>query len=166
MAKVSAKVGIGVIAAILIGAGVLAFISYTTYDAIGFGKVVVYGDETATTNANQTITLDYSPEGKPVVTIWTGATGATFNGTVAPAKVIWSSSGNIVRIEDTGATFTAYPPDTTFVKVNYTGQGSAARAITMPAIILCTVFGIVVTAGVMVSQTGRLGGGKGGRKQW
>lgn len=165
MAKVSAKMGVSLIAAILVGAGVFAFVAYTSYDAIGFGRVVVYGDSTASTDANQTISLRFSTESKPVVTIWTGAAGDTFNGTVAAAKVTWAGT-NVVNIVDDGATFTAYPPDTTFLKFNYTGKGSAARAITMPAIVLVAVFAIVLVAGVMISQTGSLGGKGGGRKKW
>jgi hypothetical protein len=148
------------VAAILIGAGVLAFVAYTTYDVVGFGKEVVYGDSTAAALAAQVVTIGYSAESEPVVTIWKGATGATFNGTVSAAKVAFDG-GKQVTITYAGG---GYPPDTTYLKFNYTGQGSAARAITMPAILLISVFAIVVVAGVMVRGTSNLGGkGKGGK---
>lgn len=164
MAKSRAKLGVALVAAILVGAGVFAFVAYTTFDAIGFGKVVELEEHATTLHANETILATFSPESEPVVTIWTGATGATFNGTVNAAKV--SNQGKVVYIFDTAATFTAYPPDTTYLKFNYTGQGSMARSVTQPAIILVAVFAIVVVAAVMVSSTGNLGGKKGGRKSF
>lgn len=164
MAKQNAKFGVMLVAAVIIGAGVFAFVAYTTYDAIGFGKVVNYESHATTgTTAAQTITLTYSSETKPVVTIWKGVAGATYNGTVGVAKVSWSDGDTVVVTQAGGG----YPIDTTFLKFNYTGSGSAAREITMPAIVLFSVFAIVLIAGIMIRSTGSLGkGGKGGHKSF
>lgn len=164
-----AKVGVTLIAAILIGVAVLSFVSYIAFDAVGYGKITENGEPFAPTwGTNQTITLRFSPAAQPVVTFWDAA-GAV-NGTVPTTNLTWYNNNQILVYHwnwtayDT-ADCAPYGKDTSYLRFNYTSQGAAARSVAQPAIILCGVFAIVIVAGVMVAGTGRLGG-KGGRKSF
>lgn len=165
------KTAVALVAAILIGAGVLAFVAYTTFDAIGFGTIVENGEPFAPTwGENQTITLRFSPESQPTVTFWnlTGGAVPEVNGTIPTTNITWSG-GNTVYIYHWNWTAydtpdcAPYGKDTAYLRVNYTGRGAAARAITGPAIILVAVVAIVVIAGIMVAGTRVMGGSSGGR---
>jgi hypothetical protein len=166
------KTSVALVAAILIGAGVFAFVAYTAFDAIGFGTTVENGDSYAPTwGTNQTIPLSFSPESQPVVTYW-DALGAV-NGTVSTTNLTWNGGNTIyvwcdswVADVTTGVNGVPYGKDTTYLRFNYTGRGSAARAIVMPAIILVAVFAIVVVAAVMTSSSSNLSGKKGGKKSF
>lgn len=175
MAKHSAKLGVALIAAVIIGAGVFAFVAYTTFDAIGFGRVYTYGDEFAPTwGTNQTIQLSAVPEDQPIVTYWnlTGGLVPEVNGTVVVTNITWTEGLSKIYIyswnwtHDPNWLGTPYSKDTAYLKFNYTGQGSAPRAITMPVIVLVAVFAIVIVASVLVRGSGSLGGKKGGRKSF
>lgn len=163
------KTGVMLVAVILVGAGVLSFIAPVAYDAIGFGRGMAEQVACSSPVANQTFHLSYPAEALPSqVTYWTGAAGATFGGIVtdnATQDFTWDS-GNNVRITSTGATWNGYPGTATFLMFNYTGQGSVAKSMTQPAIILVSIFAIVIVAGVMISGTGKLGGKSGGRKSF
>ena len=159
------KLGVSIVAAVLIGAAVFAFVAYTTFDAVGFGKITENGEPFAPTwSENQTITLRFSPVEQPVVTFWTGG---VFNGTIPTTNLTWN--GNQMEVFHWNWTYDnptgcPYGKDTTFLRFNYTSQGAGARAMAMPVIILVAVFAVVLVAGVMIKTTSSLGGGRGRKR--
>lgn len=163
------KLGVALVASILIGVAIFAFVAFTAFDAVGFGKETEYGEPFAPTwGENQTITLWYSPANQPVVTFWDAA--GAINGTVPTTNITWS--GNEMYIFSWNwtdydfADAAPYGKDTTFLRFNYTSRGGAARNVATPVIVLVAVMGVVIVAGVMISGTKKMGGGKGGRKSF
>ena len=164
------KTGVMLVAAILIGAAVLSFVAYTAFDVVGFGKTVSEQIACSSPVANQTFTLKYPAESTPTITYWTGAGGSTYGGAVsanATQTITWDS-GNQVAVNSYGVTWNGYPGTATFLMFNYTGQGSTARGIVQPVIILVAVFAIVAVAVIMIRGSTHLGGhkGKGGHKSF
>ena len=167
----SRKTGVTLVAGILIGAAIFAFVAYTAFDAIGFGRTVENFDEYAPTwGTNETIELSFVPAEQPVVTFWDA--GGAVNGTVPTTNITWHESMSSIYIFHWNwtaydvADTAPYGKDTSYLRFNYTSIGADARAITMPVIILVAVFAIIVVTGVMVAGTKSLSGGKGNKKQW
>ena len=176
MAKKSYGTGMKA-ASVLIAVACLAFVAFQVFDAVGFGRVIQYGDQYAPTwGTNETITLTYSPESQPIVTFWnlTGGAVPEVNGTVATTNLTWNGA-NQIRIYHWNWTGTApaaghdgppsapYGYDTEYLYFNYTCRGKDARAVAMPAIILVAVIAIVLVAVVMIHSLNK---GKGGNGKW
>jgi hypothetical protein len=163
-----------VIASILIGCGVLTFVSYKTLDALHIGT---NESDNCTLNlkADSWVNASYAPASTPTY-MQKKANGA-YNGTapITAGKITWPNTDHGQWQQPYMGIYVDYVAgplkdgasgavrnDTKYLQVNYTTRGAEIRTVIGPTIILCSVMAIVFSAAYMMGYMGGFGGSGGG----
>jgi len=164
------RLAIGIVAGILIGSALLAFVSFQIMDSLHMGTAEseVLALTAAKTDGHWNLT--YTPTKLP--TFMQQKTGHAYNGTapIVAGKITLASPGtgkyifaDYIKAKDGAGG--AYRNDTLYLVANYTTVGGEVRPFITPVTILVSIMAIIITATVMM---GALGGtkNKGGRKSF